>query len=824
MNFDLFDYQNEEEIKIQVVIPWLEKLGYKRECMEFEKTIPVQEGRKKKSIFADIVIYVDIRKDTPLIVVDTKSPKQILSKRDRDQVISYARLLRKIAPLAVLANGQTIQVYQTLDKTRIKELPKRKDILKDFVKTVLSGNIQQALRAEATKELFIIDDVALFKSLLKRCHNAIRNNEGYDPIQAFDEMSKVLFAKMYEEQYHKDSNRFTLETFKQTLNQLNVNIVQKQFQEIQNVEKYKDLFPSETIINLQDRTIQTIVEIFEKFDLTLTNFDVKGEAFEYFLSDTFTGGLGEYFTPRNVVEFMVEALSPKIGEKIVDPFCGTGGFLIYAFDIISEKIRLQDFAEEEKAKWRYQLSCESLYGTDWKDRTTQACKMNMIVHGDGNTGIYQYNGLKNISNVIEENKFDLCFTNPPFGAVETDEEILKLYELGAGRKSQKREILAVERCIKLVKQGTGQVAIILPDGILNNDSFTYVREFISKHVEILAVIGLNKETFEGYNATAKTSILFLKRRGEPIANPVQQIFMAVCLNSGYAPTGQQVPGNQLPDILFDLTNIHKSDFEPLFSYDGIIKVTQSSKRIDAERYIAVSEDEKIEKPSIVSEKLYNGVADLTQLSVVAKQALQKIYETEEFDYVPINGLLTPCVNKITLENDTEYRCLGVKGKAEGVFVREVKHGRDIKAKMLNKVMTGWSVYSRLFAKNGSFAYITEEFEGGVFSNEFPTFEVKRTEYHTGDLIEYLIFYLASPQLTNYIHRLTTGSTKQSRGRFKEHQFLALKVPIPKNHMVLSEIVNSIRLIKDFQEKIIELSEKIKDLPKSFQIALPDMQE
>jgi len=376
--------RNEEEVKIQIVLPWLESLGYKKELMEFEKTIEVNEGRKSKKIFADIVIYTSKKKDTPIIVVDTKAPNEILSTNGKNQVISYARLLPKIAPIAILTNGNTTHVYQTLDKSRIHSLPPRNAITKDFVSAVLSKSIQDALKSEATKELFTIDDVSTFKSLLKRCHNIIRNNEGYDPVQAFDEMSKILFAKMYEEQYHKESNRFTKKVFDSSLRDLGVNIVQKMFSEIQTVKELNELFNREEKINLKDRTIKEIVEIFESYDLTLTNFDVKGEAFEFFLGDTFTGGLGEYFTPRNIVEFIVEANTPKIGAKIVDPFCGTGGFLIYAFEKISEKIRLNDFAEEEKEKWRTCLSNESLYGTDWKERNSQACKMNMIIHGDGN--------------------------------------------------------------------------------------------------------------------------------------------------------------------------------------------------------------------------------------------------------------------------------------------------------------------------------------------------------------------------------------------------------------------------------------------------------
>lgn len=819
------EYNSEEDVKIQMAIPYLEGLGYKRDCMEFEKTIQVHEGKKKKSIFADIVIYSNKKKETPLIVVDTKSPKEILSKQERDQVISYARLLPQIAPLAMLTNGYQTHVYQTIDKTRIKDLPEKKVLLKDFIDAVISQGIQTALRQEATKELFIIDDVNVFKDLLKKCHNIIRNNEGYDPIQAFDEMSKVLFSKMYEEQRNKDSNRFTSEIFDKTLKELHVNIVQQQFSEIQKEEGFRDLFPRGTTIELNDRTIKEIVSIFEKYDLTLTKFDVKGEAYEYFLSDTFTGGLGEYFTPRNVVEFIVESISPRIGDKIIDPFCGTGGFLIYAFDIVSEKINIQDFTDSEKNKWRVELSNRSLYGTDWKPRTSQTCKMNMIVHGDGNTGIFQHNGFLNIPGKIEEGIFDICFTNPPFGAIETDIEVLNNFELGSGRMSQKREILAVERCIKLVKKKTGIVAFILPDGILNNDSFDYVREYINKEVDVLGVIGLNKETFEGYNATVKTSILIMRRKEIPRSKNNHKVFMAVCTNSGYAPTGQQVAGNQLPDILFDFRNYYLGlNEKPIFKYCSIVKINEPSDRIDAERYIKHEETDQLLNHSDLSGYFSERIGKVNQISLDVNKVLQKIYTSEEFDYISISDFIKPISNPIALNKEAQYIRLGVSGNGLGVFKKEPCYGREIKAKYLNKVKSGTLVYSRLFAKNGSFGYIDENTTECYISSEFPTFEVITKKYEIFDLLEYLVFYLSSPQVISYINRLTTGSTKQSRGRFKENQLLSMKIPMPKKKSIFDEIIKSIRLLKNLQTEIRDVSEKIKTLPKSFKLSFPEVQE
>lgn len=181
---------------------------------------------------------------------------------------------------------------------------------------------------------------------------------------------------------------------------------------------------------------------------------------------------------------------------------------------MSEKIRLNEFSADEKERWRLDLSNRSLFGTDWKERTSQACKMNMMVHGDGSSGVFMHDGFINVTNKIKEKQFDLCLTNPPFGSTETDPDILSLFELGAGRKSQSRVILALERCLQLVKPG-GRVAIVVIDGALNNSSTKYVRDYIKRHAWIKGVISLTQDTFEGYGSRAKTSILFLERKEEP---------------------------------------------------------------------------------------------------------------------------------------------------------------------------------------------------------------------------------------------------------------------------------------------------------------------
>lgn len=810
--------KSEEDVKIQFAIPALEALGYKKECMDFEKTIFIQEGKKKKSIFADIVVYTDKKKDTPLIVVDTKAPEEILDRGDREQVISYARLLPKIAPLAVLTNGFGMQVYQTLDKTRIKELPNRSDFLSDFVKAVVSAGIAQSLRDEATKQLFAVEDVGTFKTLLSHCHNVIRNNEGYEPTIAFDELSKVLFAKMYEEKY-TDISRFTLKTFQET-KKLGVNIVQQIFKEILAIPEYSGLFATGTKINLQDRTIESIVTTFEKYDLTLTRFDVKGEAFEHFLGDTFTGGLGQYFTPRNVVEFIVDAMSPKIGDKIIDPFCGTGGFLIYAFETISEKIRLHEFSDDEKAKWRTKLSSESLYGTDWIDRTAQTCKMNMIVHGDGNTGVFKHDGFMDISGTIENGMFNKCLTNPPFGATESDPAILNRFDLGKGRKSQDRMVLAIERCIKLVKPG-GMVGMVMMDGVLNNDSYHYVRSFLNTETELLGVISLNEETFQGYSAAAKTSILLLRRRESVEEFTTMDVFMAVCENSGYAPNGAPQAGNQLPDILFDYKKyLTSKDTDFIHQHTRIIKINDSTKRIDAEFYVPTGKT-LVSEPAIdIANDLVNKIAALQQSLISIQETISAQTKTVKHKWIPLSKIFKIVSNRVGLVPSEQYRVLGIRGKAQGLFVKSVKSGSEIKGKSLNKVSENWFVFSRLFAQNGSFAFVGKEFVGGYMSNEFPTFEVIDEQYKIRDILEYVVFYLNSPSVLPSIKSSRTGSTKKSRGRFKESQFLQMEIPIPEDLKLLEKTLESIRLIRDFQDSIKQLALNSDQLPRALQLEIP----
>jgi type I restriction enzyme M protein len=790
---------SEENVKIHFLVPYLVERGYKQDTMDFDVAIEVHEGRKRKTIFADVVVHTTSRKSSPLLVCETKAESEALNRAAKEQAISYARLLPQIAPLTLLTNGVQTQVFHTLDKTRLAELPRRTELDRDLVKFVLSADTLEALRREAKHELFIIDDVSTFKNILKSCHNEIRNNDGMDPTAAFDEMSKVLFAKLYEEKENPKGNRFRLSIYDE-MERLGVNAVRTIYADAKESVGYRDLLSADAEITLKDRTLRKIVQLLEDYDLGLTAFDVKGEAFEYFLGDTFTGGLGQYFTPRNVVEFMVEAVDPKIGDRIVDPFCGTGGFLIYAFELVSDKIRLQEFSEKEKTRWREELSNRCLFGCDWTDRTSQACKMNMTVHGDGSSGIFKHDGFKDVPGKIEEGEFGLCLTNPPFGSFENDAAVLSQYELGRGRNSQDRVILAVERCLRLVSAG-GSVAMITIDGVLNNKSTQYVRDYIKKYAWIRGVVSLNKETFEGYGARAKTSVLFLERKEEPDDGRQVPTFFAVASNTGYAPNGAPVVGNDLPDILLDYRAYRRGESVGAHSSS---RVVACEGRLDAEFYMVggASGGAGVEE--------IRGKIDAA--SSEAATAFGVVSAAPEF----LASLKTePCLLDTVLEQievkekvvpDRSYKQVGVRWWGAGTFLSRENPGREIKARTLYRLSPGWLIYNRLFAFRGSFAIVPPEQDGCYVSGEFPTFQMNAGVRDGELLCRYIVHCLNSPQYLAVIDRQSTGSTKTSRNRFNEALFKNLVVQVPQDAGDLAKAVAILDRASELRARQSELAE------------------
>lgn len=535
-------------------------------------------GRGSGHARADFVIWRSAKdkldKNNPLIIVECKSDNVTIKPDDYGQGDNYSRLSG--ARFFVTHNTRETKFWRVVHE----KMPKTLEEI---------GNVPHADASDKEIEE-LISKLKTFKEdefadLLHQCHNVIRNRDKFDPAAAFDEIAKILFVKVFVERELRTKrsrkNLFTVEYLDSLPGRNPVNLL---FQETKDAYEEDKIFDRDEEIRLKPATGREIVKLLERYNLSDTSEDIKGIAFERFLGRTFRGEIGQFFTPRTIVEFMVRMIEPKEGDIICDPASGSGGFLIRFFEIVREQI-LAD-ADEQYRKFKAELEKKNLsetkkaealrdkfaeiqatldqrkrgsrlwtlanrciFGTDANDRMARTSKMNMIMHGDGHAGVHHHDGFINVNGIFE-GRFDVILTNPPFGAnvepsdvihetdVETKREddkryreeygdlyvealarvkaavnkpIASLFELPKGEKSKiKTEILFIERCLTLLKPG-GRLGIVLPEGVFNNPSLVYVREFCENRAFIRAVVSLPQETFISSGASVKASLLFMQK-------------------------------------------------------------------------------------------------------------------------------------------------------------------------------------------------------------------------------------------------------------------------------------------------------------------------
>ena len=444
------DAQPEEIVRQEFVCKLINEYGYSLSQMDEEvKLTTSQRGTGRAS--ADIVIWKSEdekkKKKTAFLVVELKAPELRLKVEDCYQGYNYATWSR--AKLFAISNGKELQVYKTVEE----ELPLKLQPVNDIphIDTILDDKKLEESLAK-TKE-FTGDE---FAKLLHKCHNIIRNNDKLSPEASFDEISKILFIKIMYERNPKQEAIFSLKQFERLKEAWNMSrgksesessYMQRLFEDVKAEFLTDNIFDENEKIKLRERSFEQIVKELEIYNLTSTSADVKGIAFEKFLGRTFRGELGQFFTPRVIVDFIVDLLDPKENELICDPCAGSGGFLIKTFESIrktmddyyielkkakqkeifgleleniddeelqnqyEEFVSIVNKEEEEKIR---KLSHESIFGTDANPRMARVSKMNMIMHGDGHNGIHHNDGLLNVNGIFH-NRFDVIVTNPPFG-------------------------------------------------------------------------------------------------------------------------------------------------------------------------------------------------------------------------------------------------------------------------------------------------------------------------------------------------------------------------------------------------------------------------
>lgn len=504
----------EEKVRQEYIIKLVNEYGYSLDQMAQEiKVNNSQRGQGKAR--ADIVVWRS-KKDkdeskAAFIVVECKAENVRIREEDYYQGYNYASWAG--ASFFVTTNEKETK-YFNVDKNYLP---------KELIEVVAIPTAEEALNDKKVKDIlsktktFTRDE---FTKVLRACHNIIRNNDKLSPEAAFDEISKILFMKIKYEREQRGTKVFTKKEFEEREKWFEKDIrpslkgtpkdlpyMQFLFYNTKDEFKADQLFEDNEIIKIRQNSFEQILEKLESYNLSDTQDDVKGIAFEQFLGTTFRGELGQYFTPRTIVDFMTNILDPNEGETVCDPTCGSGGFLIKAFEYMREKI--EDDVKEAKAKLRadiegdnyedlsekkqleindriekmqatlnkeldtkiedsrmYNLANNCIYGTDANPRMARTSKMNMIMHGDGHCGVHHHDGLLNVNGIFEE-RFDVILTNPPFGAridksqkitdadKFTDEDLIAKYKEKYG--------VAYENALKQVNDNIGKSLLSLYD-------------------------------------------------------------------------------------------------------------------------------------------------------------------------------------------------------------------------------------------------------------------------------------------------------------------------------------------------------------------------
>lgn len=512
----------------------------------------VQIGSETRE--ADILVYNDSHNKI-LIVVECK--EENINERQFqiavDQAYSYAHA--SAARYVWVTSGIKDEYFEITNispvaRISISDIPKRDGEVKRFKYIKGVNEPPKGTQSELIQK---------FKS----AHDALWGGGALAPTTAFDELDKLIFCKIWDERWRDNDPKSKGQPFNfqiihypedQQNNKAKVEL-EKRIRDLHEHGRKKDPEVFKDDIKLDKHKIYTVVQYLQDINLSKTDLDAKGLAFQSFMGEFFRGDFGQFFTPKPIVEFIVTAIGVNKDWKILDTSCGSGGFLLHALKAVRDDAN-EIFSDEiGSASWRdywHVFAEKHLFGIEINEQISRVAKMNMIIHDDGHTNIITNDGLKNNRTLEIENRnlnfqdgtFDLIMTNPPFGSTIKADEVgyykeYELFEKNLGfteikdriaddnnknkwRASQSTEVLFLERCYKYLNEENGYLAIVVPDGILTNSSSQYVRDWLIEKFRILSVVSLPQHTFAHVKAGVKSSILFLKKHPKKLTQKFEQ--------------------------------------------------------------------------------------------------------------------------------------------------------------------------------------------------------------------------------------------------------------------------------------------------------------
>ncbi len=549
----------EENVRQRWARSLVDEYGYSKSEIELE--FPIRMGTSKK--FADIVIFKPggHKQEDITIIIEAKREDIKMSDKVKgeDQLKSY------MAACSSCKYGLWVGKERcAFEKLNDGEIATVNDIPR-------SG--EERPRRPERKDLQVVHDLT---SIFRRCHNYIHANGGLQKAEAFQEMLKLIFCKMYDEQegsgvelsFSVDPKEQRSEAGRRRLLE---DRIQPLFIKVKN--RFPYIFKNDEQIELEPSILAYIVSEMQFISLIDTQTDVKGQAYEELVGQNLRGDRGEYFTPRNVCDMTVRIIQSLFPDekltnlKVLDCCCGTGGFIVSWIDnlrnlIKEQEARRQSKNPETKVRDRIRETCSrNLFGLDINPFLVRTAQMNLVMHGDGSTNVFRVDSTRSPGEWSDEarqkipfGKADVVLTNPPFGEeVKIDDShILDRYELSKWesqnpRSSMPAEQLFVESAMMYLAEG-GILGIVLPDGILNNPSLRFLRSWLLQRGRIIASIDLPKETFSNSGGVNNPSVLIVQKFTKEQAHQAcvgiidenHKVFLATPRTSGIDKRGKPI--------------------------------------------------------------------------------------------------------------------------------------------------------------------------------------------------------------------------------------------------------------------------------------------
>ena len=538
----------EERIRQDFARTLVDVYGYDLKDLDVE--FQIKMGRAKKK--ADIVIFQHgkehLQENIIIIIEAKREDVKASDKKDGvDQLKSYCSASIKCKFGIWVGNEKIVyKINEDKEFLSVPDIPRFGD---SEIPIPTRNDLKPAVNLKQT---------------FKRIHNYIYVNQGLHKDGAFEELQKLIFCKVYDEQFSHSLKFYILPDETDTEFRERIETL---FEHVK--DKYQYIFKQHEKISLYDNVLKYIVSELHNYSFLNTTIDIKGEAYEEIIGSNLRGNRGEFFTPRNVsfavTEMMLslfdeDKLTSPGGIKILDPALGTGGFLISSISVIKSLLENRGFDRAQLRDNLKDIASQNLYGIDINPFLVKVAQMNMVMHGDGSSNVYHANSLESpkkwdsdTQRALKFGTFDIVLTNPPFGAnIKIDDsDILDQYEITNKGAENKRtaippEQLFIERCLDFLKPG-GYLGIVLPDSILSNPGLTWLREYIFEETYIIASIDLPVETFQPYTGT-QTSVLLLKKKHdyEKRIKEYYDIFMALPEFVGHNRRGEPLY-KQTPD-------------------------------------------------------------------------------------------------------------------------------------------------------------------------------------------------------------------------------------------------------------------------------------